>query len=119
LGQPQNDMGIRTDVLDACPKVSGMMLLLRAMSPKVIAIDELGSPEELAAVSIVSNCGVKMLATMHAGSLEDLYRRTGVDTLLSQKRFEVILILSKVEGLYSLKAMYEWDEKGEWKCCDC
>ena len=119
LGQPQNDVGIRTDVLDTCSKVSGMMLLLRAMSPKVIAIDELGSPEELAAVSTVSNCGVKMLATMHAGSLEDLYRREGMDTLLSQRRFEVILILSKVEGHYSLRAIYEWDEKGEWKCCDC
>lgn len=119
LGQPQNDMGIRTDVLDACPKVSGMMLLLRAMSPKVIAIDELGSKEEMAAVSTVSNCGVKMLATMHAGSLEDLYRRTGMGELLSQKRFEIILILSKINGQYSLKEMYEWDDKGDWKCCEC
>ena len=118
MGQPQNDMGIRTDVLDACPKVSGMMLLLRAMSPKVIPIDELGSREELAAVSTVSNCGVKILATMHAENLEDLYRREGVDTLLSQRRFEMILILYKDNGHYSLKAMYEWDDKGGWKCCD-
>lgn len=119
LGQPQNDMGIRTDVLDACPKVSGMMLLLRAMSPKVIAIDELGSLEEMAAVATVSNCGVKVLATMHAESLEDLRRREGMDTLLGQKRFEVILVLGKAGGHYSIKTMYEWGEKGGWKCCDC
>ncbi len=119
LGQPQNDMGIRTDVLDACPKVIGMMLLLRAMSPKVIAIDELGSLAEMAAVSTVSNCGVKVLATMHAESLEDLRRREGMDTLLGQKRFEVILILEKAGGHYSIKTMYEWGEKGGWKCYDC
>lgn len=119
LGQPQNDMGIRTDVLDACPKVSGMMLLLRAMAPKVIAIDELGSLAEMAAVSTVSNCGVKVLATMHAESLEDLRRREGMDLLLEQKRFEVILILDKAGGRYSIKAMYEWGGEGEWKCCDC
>lgn len=119
LGQPQNDMGIRTDVLDACPKVSGMMLLLRAMSPKVIAIDELGSLSEMAAVSTVSNCGVKVLATMHAESLEDLQRREGMNVLLEQKRFEVILVLDKAGGKYSIKAMYEYGEKGEWKCCDC
>lgn len=107
LGQPQNDMGIRTDVLDTCPKVCGMMLLLRAMSPKVIAIDELGSLEEMAVVGTVSNCGVKILATMHGESLEDLRRREGMDTLLGQKRFEMIVILDKVGGHYSIKAMYE------------
>ena len=119
LGQPQNDMGIRTDVLDACPKVSGMMLLLRAMSPKVIAIDELGSLAEMAAVGTVSNCGVKVLATMHAESLEDLRRREGMDAILSQKRFEVILILDKSDGKYTIKAIYECGENGEWNYCDC
>ena len=95
------------------------MLLLRAMSPKVIAIDELGSLAEMAAVSTVSNCGVKVLATMHAESLEDLRRREGMDAILSQKRFEVILILDKSDGKYTIKAIYECGENGEWNYCDC
>ena len=56
MGQPQNDVGIRTDVLDACPKVIGMMMLLRSMSPKVIAIDELGDEKELQMVHQIVSC---------------------------------------------------------------
>ena len=37
-GEPQNDLGYRTDILDACPKVEGMMLLVRSMAPEVIAL---------------------------------------------------------------------------------
>jgi stage III sporulation protein AA len=41
-GCPQNDVGVRTDVMDACPKAMGIMMLIRSMTPKVVAIDELG-----------------------------------------------------------------------------
>ena len=64
-GVPQNDLGMRTDVLDGCPKENGMELLLRAMSPEVIAVDELGGEREVAmAVRAIGN-GCSLLATMH------------------------------------------------------
>lgn len=76
-GKPQNDVGMRTDVLDACPKELGMMLLLRAMSPEVIAIDELGSQKELDALRCASACGCRILATAHGDGLEDVRIRFG------------------------------------------
>lgn len=118
MGQPQNDVGIRTDVLDSCPKAEGMMMLLRSMAPKVIAIDELGSLAEINAVNAVSNCGVKLLATMHGACMEDVLRREGMREVLRQKRFEVILILGKINREYVMKALYEWQENGEWRCKD-
>ena len=56
-GIPQNQVGIRTDVLDACPKTEGMMLLVRSMTPQVIAVDEIGSKEDLAALQRIAVCG--------------------------------------------------------------
>lgn len=71
LGIPQNDVGIRTDVLDCCPKSQGMMMLLRSMAPQVIAVDEIGSCRDWEALEYVRSCGCRLLATMHGDSAED------------------------------------------------
>ncbi len=118
LGQPQNDVGIRTDILDACPKAVGMMLLLRAMSPRVIAIDELGSEKEIEAVQTVANCGSKMLATMHGNCLEDIYKRNGMRVLMEQGCFEMVLVLGRLCGKCVIRKIYERKKDGEWQCKD-
>lgn len=74
MGIPQNDVGMRTDVLDGCPKVQGMMLLMRSMSPAVVAVDEIGGYEDMKAVCQVLQCGSSVLATMHGNSMEDVQR---------------------------------------------
>ena len=48
-GVPQHDLGMRTDVLDACPKAEGIMMLIRSMAPRVVAVDEIGSREDMEA----------------------------------------------------------------------
>lgn len=116
LGQPQNDVGMRTDLLDACPKAQGMMLLLRAMSPRVIAIDELGNEEEMAAVKTVAACGSKIVATMHGDSPEDVRRRSGMEQLLRESCFEVLLLLGKEKGRCVIKNIYEEVKGGNWEC---
>lgn len=115
LGQPQNEVGMRTDVLDACPKSEGMMMLLRTMSPKVIAIDELGSEEELQSVRVVASCGSKVVATMHGDSMEDLKRRKWMDVILQEKLFEIIIFLKREKGKCLVRSIYDM-EAGEWTC---
>jgi stage III sporulation protein AA len=68
-GVPQNDLGSRVDVLDNCPKEQGMRMLLRSMSPEVIAVDELGDQADFAAVAECAKSGVAVLGTIHAGSV--------------------------------------------------
>ena len=58
-GVAQNRLGIRTDVLDGCPKAEGMMMLIRSMSPDVVAVDEIGTAEDLHALESVLNCGCR------------------------------------------------------------
>ena len=41
-GIPQNDIGIRTDVIENVSKSQGIHMLIRTMSPEIIACDEIG-----------------------------------------------------------------------------
>lgn len=110
LGVPQNDLGSRTDVLDACPKALGMMMLLRSMSPQVIAVDELGNDEDVEALMAAAACGSKILATVHGTGLRDVEER--FPKLCQQILFECVIVLGRrygqpgVEEIYRKEAIY-------------
>lgn len=74
-GVPQNNMGYRTDVLDGCPKVLGIELLLRSMSPEVIAVDELGGEKDMEIVERSMYCGCTILATAHGEERRGRFER--------------------------------------------
>ena len=91
LGVPRNDLGVRTDVLDGCPKAIGMRLMIRSMGPYALAVDEMGKPEDVLEMREAARCGIKLMATLHGASREDVTKR-GLEDL-----FECILILGKGE----------------------
>ena len=97
-GKPQNDLGMRTDVLDACPKALGMMILLRSMSPQVIAVDELGGNDDIAALCMAASCGSRILATIHGESIEDVRKKAGMKTLFEQNMFQCFITLGRKNG---------------------
>ena len=108
-GVPQRDVGMRTDVLDRCPKAEGMLMLLRSMAPQIIAVDELGKQEEREALEEALNAGVTVIATVHAASLSDLDRRPVVRELVAQRVFERIVILGRSRGPGTIETV--WDGK--------
>lgn len=65
-GIPQNDVGDCTDVMDMIPKSKGIMMVLRSMSPRVIAVDEINRNEDIAAIRSARSCGAALLCTMHS-----------------------------------------------------
>ncbi len=97
-GIPQNDVGMRTDVLDGCPKSSGMMLLIRTMSPQVVAVDELGSKEDVQAVAYAVHCGCSILGSVHAADLEEVKKKPVLREFLEQEYFERFLVIDQEEN---------------------
>lgn len=106
LGVPQNDLGIRADVLDGCPKAKGMLMLLRSMSPQLIAVDEIGSREDMEAIEYVIHCGCKLLATVHGNSVDDLMQKPVLGKLVKARIFERYIVLSNREEIGHIEAVY-------------
>ncbi|MDD6305453.1 MAG: stage III sporulation protein AA [Clostridiales bacterium] len=88
MGVPQNDLGPRTDVLDGCGKTEGMLLLLRSMSPQVIAVDELGTEEDFLAVEQTVCSGSRILGTIHAGELQELEEKPHLRYWMEKQMFQ-------------------------------
>lgn len=109
LGIPQNDLGIRTDILDCCPKAQGMLMLVRAMSPRVLAVDEIGGSEDVAAIAYVAGCGCKLLATLHGSDLEDIRRKPYMNELFLQRLWERYIVLDNTGGIGNIRAIYDGD----------
>lgn len=97
-GIPQNDVGIRTDVLDGCPKAEGMMLMVRSMSPEILAVDEIGGEADLGALRYALRCGSRAVGTIHSGDMSELRDKPGWRSCLEEKLFSRYVELSSVSG---------------------
>ena len=104
-GQPQMDVGPRTDVLSGCPKALAIPMALRAMNPQIIAVDEITVREDLRAISQAAGCGVALLATIHAANVEELQAKPLYQELLAGRVFrQAVLIRTGPEGrLYAVE----------------
>ena len=97
-GRAQTELGNHTDVLDGCPKAVGIPMVLRAMSPQVIAVDEITAQEDIAAMCAAANCGVALLATIHAGDVTELSRKPLWRALLEADVFSRAVVIGNEDG---------------------
>lgn len=110
LGIPQNQVGMRTDILDACPKSKGMMMLVRSMAPNVIAVDELGGAEDVHAMEYAMNCGCKFIATVHGKSMEEIRKKPLFESLIKERRFERYIVLGNSRRVGNVEGVF--DDRG-------
>jgi len=94
------DVGIRTDVIETCPKDIGIMMLLRSMSPNVIVTDEIGNIDEIKALYTALNGGVSLITTVHGDSIEDIRNRKELSNLLDSELFKKV-----IRGFYIIRTL--------------
>ena len=97
-GQPQMNIGARTDVMDGCPKASAIMLLLRGMNPQVMAVDEITAPEDVKTLETAVGCGVILLATAHGAAMDDLEKRQLYRRLMCRNVFKRVITIHLKNG---------------------
>ena len=116
-GIQTHELGMRTDVLDACPKSLGMELLLRSMAPKVIAVDEIGVLD-VHAIENALRGGCRVLATLHGETFDDFLQKPGFQTLVKERVFDRYIVLKrgdkpgKVQSIFGKHFETLWEENG-------
>lgn len=110
-GIPQNDVGCRTDLLDACPKIYGMMMLVRAMTPYVIAVDEIGSKEDMQALQEALQCGCRLLVTAHGTTFQEIQGKEWFESVMKKKLFQRYIRLEGKDRIGKVSHIY--NENGE------
>lgn len=106
-GIPQNDLGIRTDIIENIKKSIGMKMLIRSMAPEIIVADEIGSKEDVQEINYAVCSGIKGIFTAHGNSLEDLKLNPAIAELIEKNIFERLIFLDKnnkgkVNKIYAL-----------------
>lgn len=106
-GEPQNDIGIKTDILENVSKSKGLEMLIRSMSPKVVVADEIGKEEDIRAIKYAICSGCKGLFTAHGSSFEEITLNPIIKSLIAEDIIERIIFLDdnskgRVREAYSL-----------------
>lgn len=105
-GVPQFDLGNASDIMSGVPKSQAVMMLLRAMNPQIIAMDEISSPEDVEAAETASGCGVRLIATAHAADKSELCSRPVYRRLLELAVFKNTVVIENRCG----KRSYSYGE---------
>jgi stage III sporulation protein AA len=107
-GIPQLNVGLRTDVLDNCPKSQGIMMAIRSMSPDVIVCDEIGTYDDVKSILAALNCGINLITTIHGFGIEDLKSREVFKEVLENNIFRRAIVLSGKSGVGTLEYVYDF-----------
>lgn len=109
-GVPQNDIGIKIDVIDNISKSKGIQMMIRSMAPQVIVADEIGAAKDIDAINYSITSGCKGIFTAHGNEINDLYMSPIIKELMISNIFEIIIFLD-VKEKGKIKDVYKLDKK--------
>ena len=119
LGGEGYDLG-QSDLMQGGRKGQVIEMLLRAMAPECIAVDEITASEDVEAIIEGGHTGVHFLATAHGRSMDDLFSRPLYRQLMKQRIFEKIVLLERTADnrMYRIFERSDTDDKDHWTCND-
>jgi stage III sporulation protein AA len=109
-GLPSVELGPRVDVLDGCPKATGLLMLIRTMGPQVVITDELGREADVWAVQEALHAGVSVIASVHGRNPEDVLGRPYIGELIRCQVFDRYVVLAVTPDIGTIESIS--DAKG-------
>ena len=97
-GIPTFDLGKRTDIISNSSNAKGIIMAIRTMGPKILAVDEIGNKNDIEAIKYASISGVSIIATIHGTTIGDIRQKIGDEVL---NMFKTKIVIKKI-------GEYEW-----------
>ena len=104
-GIPQYDVGIMTDILDGYPRKDGILTALRVLTPAYIVCDEISTEEDVNAILQAHGCGVKFIASVHAGNSDDIRKRLVIQPLFQANVFQYCVYLNREQAIQRVQRL--------------
>jgi len=104
------DCGINslyTDKIAFSSKKIGFENGIRSLSPDIIVTDEIGQQEDVDSIFYASSCGVRILASSHADSVETFCKKPLFEKLIKDKIFKRYVFLSRRNGPGTFEGIYD------------
>jgi stage III sporulation protein AA len=105
-GIPQNDIGIKVDIIENTSKDIAMNMLVRTMAPQIIVADEIGNELDIKAINYAVCSGVKGIFTAHGNCFADITINPIIKEILDENHkgnIKEIYYLDKKNKEYILK----------------
>lgn len=100
---------LSVDILSGYPRRRGIEIAARTLNAQVIICDEIGDADEAAAIEAAHNCGIPLIASAHAASLDELLRKPGILRLHRSRCFGKYVRISR-RGRFSFNYdTVDWD----------
>lgn len=99
-------LGNFTDIISFAKKRVGFENGIRSLAPNLIITDELNETEDINAVKYAANCGISVIATTHADSLETFARKDSFKPLIDERLFKRYVVLSSRNGPGTFEGIY-------------
>ncbi|MBE5731466.1 MAG: stage III sporulation protein AA [Clostridiales bacterium] len=86
-----------SDVISGCNKKTAIENSIRSCAPNVIITDEI-SEEDYEPIRLAVSCGVNIITSIHASSIENLLKKPNFENFFSNKIFDLFIVLQGREN---------------------
>ncbi len=82
-------------------------MLIRSLSPEILAVDEIGTKTDVDAIAYAIRCGCVVIASTHGGSMEEVRNNPCLESLVDGNGFQRFIVLERQEQAGKIKVVYD------------
>lgn len=106
-GLPTMDIGCYSDIISGSSKSFGFKEGIRTMRPDIIICDELATKEDVDSVKLAINSGVKVIASAHSSSHNELRKKPEFLSIFTERVFDRYIVLSTRNGMGTYEGVFD------------